>query len=134
MIPILALLVLAIAGFPAATVLAGSTPAGGQTLARMGGGMMGGQGGGMMGGQGYGSGGWGGHMGGGNGWFSGGNNYRDGYGNSYRQGEREKLRQELRDERQALSDMVHSGNADPDQVDRQMNRIENLEHRLDSLR
>ncbi len=151
MIPILALMVLAIAGFPAATVLAGSAPAGGQTLAMMGGGMMGGQGygsggygGGMMGGQGYGSGGYGGgmmgsqgyggRMGGGYGWSPGGNHSPQAYGDTHLQEERSELKLELRQERQELSEMVRSGNADQARLDRKMDRIESLERQLDNLR
>jgi hypothetical protein len=136
MIPTLALMVLAIAGFPAATVLAGSAPAGGQTLAMMGGGMMGGQGygsggygGGMMGSQGY-----GGRMGGGYGWSPGGNHSPQAYGDTHLQEERSELKLELRQERQELSEMVRSGNADQARLDRKMDRIESLEQQLDNLR
>ena len=47
---------------------------------------------------------------------------------------RQKLRDELHRQRQELSKMIHSGNADPDAVDRKMDRIERLESRLDSNR
>lgn len=131
LIPIfaLALIGFAISGFPAAAVLAGPGPSGGQTLTMMGGGghMMDGQGyggpaGGMRGGRGYG---WNG--------FSGENDNR-GYPNSYRENDRRALRNELRMERRELSDMIRSKNADPDQVDRKLDQIERLERRLDDMR
>ncbi len=138
-IPILALVCLAIATIPAAAVQAADPgPAGGQTLAMMGGG-------GMMGGQGYGGpggmrgngyyGGRGGMRGGGYGWngFSGENGFR-GYGNSYRNDQRRALTEELHRDRRELSDMIHSKNADPDKIDRKMEQIERLESQIDDMR
>ena len=127
-IPILALFCLAFVAIPAAPALAAAPGAvEGQTLAMMGGG------GGMMGDHGYG--GRGGMMGGDYGWngSSSGNGFR-GYGNSYRNDERRALMEELHRDRQELSDMIHSKNADPDKIDRKMEKIEMLERPLDSTR
>jgi hypothetical protein len=121
------------------TVYADPVDRGKPFLAMMGrdGGMMGG-GGGMMGGQGYG--GIGGNMGGsgfGQGYDNDRNDYAQPYRNNHYRGdsrEQQELRDELHRQRQELSEMIHSGNADQDGVDRKMDRIERLESRLGSKR
>ena len=59
--------------------------------------------------------------------------YRD---NHYRDDSREQqdLRDELHQQRQELSEMIHSKNADPDAVDQKMERIERLEREMDANR
>lgn len=102
--------------------------------------MMGGSGGGhMMDGQGNGDMQPGGSMGGSRGQShgrdrsSGGTGFKD-QGSSYRESEYQALKDELHLERRELSEMIRSKTADPDEIDRKIGRIEQLERRLDAIR
>jgi len=102
--------------------------------------MMGGSGGGhMMGGQGNGYRQPGGSMGDSRGQghdqdrFSGGTGFNE-QRNAYRNSEYQDLKDELHLERRELSKMIRGKTADPEEINRKMERVEQLERRMDDIR